>query len=121
MLGMRETALRWCLSGTDLPSVAQRHHVVDIDVARRAPGRAVIRAEPAPGGRGTCGIGHDAGAVSLQNGLASIARSGLGDPVREQIAGVAILGPLRSDTETRQLALSCGSAGNVGRGAGDQR
>lgn len=103
-----------------LPRVAQGHHVVDVDVAGRSPGGAIVRAEPRAAGGGTGTVGHDTSAIALEDCLAGVAGPGDGDPVGEEVAGVAILGALRGDGEAGERGLGGCGCGDVGGSAGDE-
>lgn len=101
-----------------LPGVAQRNQVVDVDVAGRSPGGAIVRAEPRAAGGSASTVGHNTGAITLEDSLAGVAGTGDGDPVGEEVAGVASLGALRGDGEAGESGLGGCGGGNVGRGAG---
>jgi hypothetical protein len=49
--------------------------VVNVDVRRSGPGGAVVGREPGSGRRGTGRVGHDVGAVTLEDRLAGVASS----------------------------------------------
>ena len=109
------------------PGLGERHHVVDVDVGRVGPGRAVVGAVPGAGGRGAAAVDDDAGAVALEDLLAGVARAGDGDPVREQVAVVAGVVRLGGDGERVEPALRGARGGDVrrggvcrGRGEGDR-
>jgi hypothetical protein len=71
---------RWDCA-TYLPCIAQRNQVVDIDVAGSSPCSAVVGAEPASARSGAGRASNYIGAVALEDCLAGVAGSGLGDPV----------------------------------------
>jgi hypothetical protein len=58
-----------------LPSVGQRDHVVNVDVAGSSPGGAIVRGFPGARCGGACRICHDARAVTLENRLTRVACS----------------------------------------------
>jgi len=102
---------------THLPRITQRHHVVDVDVAGCSPCSAVVGAEPRSRSCCACTASNDICAVALEDFLACVAGSRLGDPVREKITGVPSLRALGGDSETSELCGSSGFAGNVGGSA----
>jgi len=103
-----------------LPSIAQGHHMIDIDVACCCPRRAIVRTEPASRCRRARRVGYDTGAISFQDRLTRVARSGLSDPVRKQVTGVAGLRSLGGNGEAGKLGSGGGRGGNVGRSASDR-
>jgi len=93
--------------------------MIDIEIRRRRPRRAIVRRQPTARCRRARRVGHDRRAVPLQHLLPRVARPGDGDPVREQRAAVATLRALRGDGEGREGAFGGGGAGDVwGRGLG---
>jgi hypothetical protein len=102
---MEVSGSRWDCA-TYLPSIAQGNQVVDIDVAGSSPGSAIVGAEPASARSGAGRASNYIGAVALEHCLAGVAGSGLGDPVGEQVAGVAILWALSGDGQARELGAS---------------
>lgn len=103
-----------------LPGVAQGHHVVDVDITGSSPCGAIVRAEPRAAGGGTSTVGHDTSAITLEDRLARVAGPRDGDPVGEEVAGVAVLRALRGDGEGGKRRLGLGGGGDVGRSAGDE-
>lgn len=103
---------------TDLPSITQGNHVVNVDVAGSRPCSPVVGTEPTARRRSTCGVRDDVCAVALEHRLARVASTGLSNPVGEQIAGVAVLRALGGDGEAGEEGCSGGFAGDVGRSAG---
>lgn len=91
--------------------------MVDVDVASRSPRGAIVRAEPRAAGGGTSTVGHDIGAITLEDSLAGVAGPGDGDPVREEGTGVAVLGALGGDGEGGERGLCGCGGGDVGRRA----
>ena len=49
------------------PCVLQRHHVINVNVARGGPDTAIIGAGPRSGSGGTGRAGHDVGSVAFQH------------------------------------------------------
>lgn len=91
--------------------------MVDVDVAGGGPLAAVVRADPRAAGRGAPGVGDDVCAVALEDRLARGAPAG-GAPVREEVAGVAVLRALRGDGQAAEGGFGGVGAGDVGGGAG---
>lgn len=58
-----------------LPSVGQRNHVVNIDVASSSPGSAIIRGIPGARCRRASRVCHHARTVTLENSLTRVACS----------------------------------------------
>lgn len=108
------------MNGTNLPGVTQRHHVINVNIARCRPCGAVVRAEPTSRCRDACSIGNYVGAIALQHGLARVARAGLRDPVREQVARVTGLRALSGDGEACELRRGLSLGGNIRGRAGDE-
>jgi hypothetical protein len=106
--------------GTYLPSITQRDHMVDINIASSSPRSSIIRAEPASASSSTSRASDYVGAIALEDCFAGVASSGLGDPVGEQVTGVAVLRALSGDGQARELGASFASGWHVGRGAGDE-
>jgi hypothetical protein len=71
------------------PRILQRHHVIDIHIARRRPRRPVVRAEPRPRRRRARRVDDHVGAVALKHVLARVAGAANGVPGGEQVARVA--------------------------------
>jgi hypothetical protein len=105
---------------TYLPSITQRHHMIDVNVGCSTPRRAVVRAEPAAAGACACRVGYDVCAVALEDCFARVAGAGLRDPVGEQVARVAVLRALGGDGEAGELGAGFGGGGDVGGCAGDE-
>lgn len=103
-----------------LPGVAQGYQVVDVDVAGSSPCSAIVRAEPCAAGGGTGTVSHDTGAITLEDRFAGVASAGDGDPVGEEIAGIAVLRALCGDGEGGKRRLGRGGGGDVGGTAGDE-
>lgn len=103
-----------------LPRVTQGHHVVDVDVAGRSPRGAIVRADPRAAGGGTRTVGLDTGAITLEDRLAGVAGAGDGDPVGEEVTGVAVLGALGGDGEAGESGLRLCGGGDVGGSACDE-
>jgi hypothetical protein len=101
----------------NLPSIAQGHHAVDVDVTGGSPCRIVVGTVPAAARACARRVGHHVCAIALEDCLARVARPGLRDPVGEQVAGVAGLRALRGDGEAGKLGAGVGCGGDVGRGA----
>lgn len=91
--------------------------MIDINVTRRGPRRAIIRTLPSPACARACIIGYDIGAIALEYSFARVARAGLRDPVREQVARVAGLRALGGDGEAGELGARFAGRRHVGRGA----
>lgn len=89
-----------------LPGVAQGDEVVDVYVAGGGPCSAVVGAEPASARAGTGRVGDYVRAVTLENRLAGVACSRLGDPVGEQVTRVAVLRALSGDGQACELGAS---------------
>lgn len=111
---------------TNLPGIAQWHHMVDINIAAGRPCGPIVRALPRSTGRGASGINHYASTITLQHRLARIAGTRYGDPVRKQITAVAGLRALSCDGERRELGLGCCGGWDVrrrghGHGVGSTR
>jgi hypothetical protein len=103
-----------------LPCVTERDQVVNIYICRCGPRRAIIRTEPTPACACARRVGHDVGAIALEDLLARVAGAGLCDPMGEQVARVPCLRALRGDSEAGELGAGFRGGGDVGWCAGDE-
>lgn len=94
--------------------------MVDINICGSGPGCTVVRAGPASAGACARGVGHDVGTITLEDLFTRVAGSGLGDPVREQVARVAVLRALSSNSQSCELSAGLAGGGNVGRRASSE-
>src|SRR5690606_11444443 len=85
------TALVVPVRGPGPPGVGQRHHVVDVHIARIGEGLPVVRAEPASRNRPAILVHGDVLAVAFQHGLPGVAAVHAA-PVREAVPAVAAHG-----------------------------
>lgn len=91
--------------------------MVNVHVAGRGPRSAIVRALPGSAGSSTSRVGNDAGAITLEDRLAGVACAGDGDPVGEQVAGVAVLRALSLDGEAGKESIGTAGRGNIGGSA----
>lgn len=103
-----------CLWLTYLPSIAQRHHVVNINIGSGCPGCAIKWTVPPATDSGAAGILHHVGAVTLQHHFSGVASSGLGAPVGKEITAVSSLGAHWGYAKSSKLAARSGARGDIG-------
>jgi len=94
--------------------------MVNIDIARSSPSRAIIRAKPAATGGSAGAALLDIGAIPLEDNFPRIAVARLDDPVREQISAVTRLRALRSNGESGELSARGACSGDIW-GSGDRK
>lgn len=101
---------------THLPSIAQRHHMIDIDIRSLVLRLALKGAVPRPADGGAVGrvLDHVL-AVTLQHHFARVAGPVLSIPGGEEIAVVAFPAAAGLDSERAELAQRGRVGGDVGR------
>jgi hypothetical protein len=77
--------------------------VIDVNIACQTPRCAIVRTEPASARADAGRVSDYAAAVSLQDSLAGVARSGHRDPVGKKVTGVAGLRALNRHPEASEL------------------
>lgn len=111
--------------------------MVDVEIRGSGPGSSIVGRGPGSRGGGAGAVGDDVGAVALEDSFARVAGAGDGDPVGEEVAGVAwldglvvmvhmagirfhvltSLGTLSLDGETGEKRIGTAGRRDVGRSA----
>lgn len=102
------------LSQPYLPSIAQRNQVVDVHITSRSPGRSIIRTDPGTACGGTRAALHNVCTIPLQDCLSCITLTRDRNPVREEIAGVAVLRSLSCYSQGGEFRLRGGGGWDAG-------
>jgi hypothetical protein len=97
-----------------LPSIAQRHHVINVNIRSQCPRRPIIRTVPSATDRGAGRILDHIGPIPLQHHFSRVACPGLGNPMGEEVAAVAALAAHRGDANDSKLTARGGAGGNTG-------